>query len=416
MVATDDAGGDDKMEDSCNGNEATTAAALVSQMSAGEPMQVDGDGNFVLPQVDGPIDDLLLEDEEKMNVDEEPASEDASESVGTESAITEEQNANISENIQTEESAVKEKSDVKDEEATTADVPESTTTSQIVKTEDVDNNTSVPDEIPMETNDNDAELPSEKEIKDLIVNDVKEIKTELPLVQSSVEASSEQTPLADTASSSAMEIDGSQQDEKKQKNVKNESSSETEKPLASEDLLTEDTDTSHLPQGDTQKVEKLKDEITELETDLPTESSLVKLNDTDESMVTDNSTSTPADNVTAPAVTPSVQMKLEPNNEPMEQEKLPDLPISSVNGVAVPVEKEIEKVHTPIKVEMKDDLAVQKRENQKQDKINDARSETGDDSTALTTLATAALGSAEPTIKVKNEQVHSINFLYYCIK
>ena len=52
MVATDDGGaGDGKVEDSCNGNEATTAAALVSQMGAGEPMQVDGDGNFVIPQV-----------------------------------------------------------------------------------------------------------------------------------------------------------------------------------------------------------------------------------------------------------------------------------------------------------------------------------------------------------------------------
>lgn len=403
MVATDDsAGGDDKMEDSCNGNEATTA--LVSQMSTGEPMQVDGDGNFVLPQVDGPIDDLLLEGEEKMDVDEEPASENASESAGTESA---EQNVNASENIQ--ESTTKEKIDVKEEEATTA---ESIIASQTKKAE-VDN-PSISDEVSMETGDNDAKLPSEKEVKTPVVDDIKVIKSELPLVQSSAEASSEQTSLAD-ATNPAMEVDRTEQNENIQKNTKSESFSGNEKLLASENLLTDDTDASHPPQDDTSKVEKMKDEIAELETDLPTESSLVKSNDADESIVTDNSTSTPADNVTASTVTSNVQIKLEPNDESMEQDKLPDLPISSINGVATPLEKETEKVHSPMKMEIKDDLAVQKRENQKQEKINDARSETGDDSTALTTLATAALGSAEPAMKVKNEQVDSINFLCYFI-
>lgn len=420
MVATDDgAGGDDKMEDSCNGNEATTAAALVSQMGAGEPMQVDGDGNFVLPQVDGPIDDLLLEDEEKMDVDEEPASENANESASTESAITE-QNASTSEIIQAEESAAKKETIIKEEipakeeiaakneNEVTVNLPESITADQItLKVEDV-SNPPAGDEVSMETNDNVTELPNEKEIKDPIVNDV--IKSELPL-QSSAEASSEQVPPADAATS-AMEIDETQQDENIQiKNIKNELS-ENEKSLTSEDILTEDTDASHPPQDDTQKVEKLKDEITKLETALPIESSPVKLNDADEPMINDNNTSTSADNVMAPTVTPSIQMKLEPNDEPPEQDKLSDLPISSINGVAAPLEKEIEKIHIPMKMEVKEDLAVQKRENQKQEKVNDTRSETGDDSTALTTLATAALGSAEPAMKVKNEQVDYINFLH----
>lgn len=397
MVATDDsAGGDDKMEDSCNGNEATTAAALVSQMSTGEPMQVDGDGNFVLPQVDGPIDDLLLEGEEKMDVDEEPASENASESAGTESATTE-QNVSASENIQ--ESTVKEEVDIKDEEET-ANFPKSNIASQAKKTED--DNPPVGDEVSMETND--AKLPSKKEKKDPIVDDVKVIKSESPLVQSSAETSSEQTPLADVANPT-MEIDGTEQD----KNTKNQSFSKNEKPLAaSESLLTEDA--SHPPQDDTLKIEKMKDEIAELETDLPTESSLVKSNDADEPIITDNSTS--ADNITTPA-TSNVQIKLEPNDESTEQDKLPDLPISSINGVATPLEKQMEKVHTPMKMEIKDDLALLKRESQKQEKINDTRSETGDDSTALTTLATAALGSAEPAMKVKNEQVDFIKFFYY---
>lgn len=418
MVAADDSAGDDKIEDSCNGNEATTAAALVSQMSAGEAMQVDGDGNFVLPQVDGPIDDLLLEGEEKMDVDEEPASENASESVGTESTVVTEQNINTSENIEADESAAKEEIAVKNKEAMTADLSESTTsiTNQTKKIED---NPPVGDEVPIETNTDDAELPSEKEKNpELIVNEVK-VKSELPLVQSSAEASSEQTLLTDVANPTT-EIDKTQdkQDENIQIKIKKELVSENEKSVVSENLLTEDTDASHPPDDDTQKIEKMKDEITEPEIDLPAESSFVKLNDTDESMITDNSPSTPADNVIAPVVTPIVQMKLEPDDEHMEEDKLPDLPISSINGVAASLEKEMEKVHTPMKIEMKDDLAVSKRENLKQEKVNDARSETGDDSTALTTLATAALGSAEPAMKIKNEQVDSINFyiVYYYFK
>ncbi|XP_012527605.1 host cell factor isoform X2 [Monomorium pharaonis] len=400
MVATDDgAGGDDKVEDSCNGNEATTAATLVSQMGAGDAMQVDGDGNFVLPQVDGPIDDLLLEGEEKMDADEEPTSENATESTGTESAVTSEQNVNTSENVQAEESTVKEEIDIKNEDETTADLPESIAASQ-VKKDDVDN-PSVDDEVPMETSADDAELPNEKE-KDSksTVSDTKVIKSELPLVQSPAEASSEQTSLADVVNPTT-EIDETQRDENNQVK-KAESCSEKEKSQTSENLLTEDSDVSHPPQDDSQKIEKIKEEITDMDTDLPAESSPIKSNDADEAMLIDNNTSSP-ENVRAP-VTPNIQVKLEDDEPPKEQDKLTDLPLSSINGVAAPVEKEIEKIHTPTKMEIKEELAISKRDNLKQEKINEARSETGDDSTALTTLATAALGSAEPAIKVKNEQ------------
>lgn len=411
MVATDDgAGGDDKMEDSCNGNEATTAAALVSQMSAGEPMQVDGDGNFVLPQVDGPIDDLLLEDEEKMDVDEEPTAENATESSNTESAEVTEQNVDTPANIQTEESAVKNVAE-KNEEAPTADLPESITTSKTEKSKDVDDSP-VDDKAAMETNTDNSELPSEKEeMKDSqSVVDIKVTKSELPLVQSAAEASSEQTSLTDVVNPTT-EIDETQQvKDSLVKDIKCESISENEKSLISENL-TEDTDTSHQPQDDTQKIE-IKDEIEDLESDLPTESSFIKSNEDDEPMITDNSTSIAADNIITPVIIPTIQMKSEPEDEFMKHEQaiLPDLPISSINGVAAPVEKE--KVHTPMKMEIKDDFVISKKENlqrEKQEKINDARSETGDDSTALTTLATAALGSAEPTMKIKNEQVDFIN-------
>jgi len=424
MVATDDsAGGDDKMEDSCNGNEATTAAALVSQMGAGEPMQVDGDGNFVLPQVDGPIDDLLLEDEEKMDVDEEPAAENATESSNAESAEVTEQNVDVSENIQTEESAVKKVAEAreKNEEATTADLPESITTSETEKVEDVDHS-SVDDKAAMVIKADDSELSSEKEEmknSQSIVDDEKVIKSELPLVQSAVEASSEQTSLTDVVNPTT-EIDETQQDKDSLvKDIKCESLSENEKSLISENL-TEDTNASHQPQDDTTQKIEIKDEIEDLDSDLPTENSLIKSNEDDEPMITDNNTSIAADNVITPVIIPTIQMKSEPEDEFIKHEQaiLPDLPISPINGVAAPVEKEMEKVHTPMKMEIKDDFVISKKENlqrEKQEKINDARSETGDDSTALTTLATAALGSAEPTMKIKNEQVDFINCLYHFI-
>ncbi|KAL6265250.1 hypothetical protein P5V15_002032 [Pogonomyrmex californicus] len=391
MVADDGATSDDKIEDSCNGNEATTAAALVSQMGADDSMQVDGDGTtFILPQVDGPIDDLLLEDEEKMDVDEEPASENAPESAGVdESTAVTEQNVDTTENVQTEESTIKEDVTANKEEeeeaaaaAATTDPSESTTTStnQILKIEDA------------------------KEINDSkpIVDEVKVTKSELPLVQSLTESSSEQTSLVNDTNS-AMEIDAIiKQDENNQvKNIKKELSEN--EPPEFENVPIEDTDALH-PQSDIQKDDKIKDEIANSEADLPTESSLMKSDDVDEPMITDNST-TSTDNVMTPVVTPNIQMKLEPNDESMTKEnKLTDIPLSSVNGVAASLEKEMEKVHSSTKIEMKDELSASKRENQKQEKINDARSETGDDSTALTTLATAALGSAEPAIKVKNEQ------------
>ncbi|XP_072748249.1 host cell factor isoform X2 [Anoplolepis gracilipes] len=403
MVTADDGtGGDDKMEDSCNGNEATTAAALVSQMSAGESMQVDGDGNFVLPQVDGPIDALLSEDEEKMDLDEEPGpSESATESANIdESAAITEQDVNIqAENVQTEESTIKEES-IMSEEATT-DLSESITpaaASEVPK--EAPDNLSA-DDLPIETN-ADTELnEKEVEVKPLI-DEAKMTKSDLPLP---AETSSEQTTLVDITNSTVIKIDEAQQDENSQaKDVKLEPCSEDEKLLATENVSAED-----LPKDETQE-KKVKNENAEPEIDLPAESSLAKSEDSSEPMITDDSALTPAVNVTpvtTPAVVPSVQMKLEPTDEPMEQDKSSDLPISSINGVALPLEKETEsmaKVHAPVKIEVKDELVSSKRENFKQDKLNDARSETGDDSTALTTLATAALGSAESPIKIKNEQ------------
>lgn len=424
MVATDDgAGGDDKVDDSCNGNEATTAAALVSQMGAGEPMQVDGDGNFVLPQVDGPTDILLSEDEEngKIDLDEEPAPENATESTVDEpSAAVEQDNVDATESIHTEEPVVKE--EVAPE--ATSDCPKSSTAAVGSETpEETESATANPPDEPMDISAEDAHLLCEKETKNLdspSVDEAKATKSEISSAQSPAQVTSEQIPSNDvTNSTETVKIE--QNDNNEIKDVKNELHlSENEKSPAPEDSkLSDESSMPRLSQSEAQETTSDKDEVTEPKANLPAETTLVKSNDIGES--TDSAlpaldVNTPVTTST-PVVAPNVQIKLESADEPMEQEKFPDLPISSINGIAAPLEKEMnepaQKLHTPIKIEIKEDSAVPKKDGLKQEKINDTRStETGDDSTALSTLASAALGSAESPVKVKNEQVSYINYPY----
>jgi len=411
MVATDDGtGGDDKMEDSCNGNEATTAAALVSQMSAGETMQVDSDGNFVLPQVDGPIDFLLSEDEEKTDIDEEPTENTTESTVDRSTGL--EQDINIAENVHTEESTVKEETAAS--EVATTDPPESITAANEAseETEGIIDNPSVDDRANMDVSADSAELTSEKteDLNNSLVEETKAVKSDLCSAQSPVETEPEQTSL--DVADPMTEINETEDESNQTKNTKAESHLENVKSPMSQDLPVDNTGASHLTQDEISE-KKNKNEIAESKTNLLTESSsLVKPESMEESMNTDDSTLTPEDLINTTPVTTSVAMPLksEPIEESVRQTKLPDLLTSSVNGVATLLEKETEtlqKIFAPVKMETKDELG-SKRENLKQEKVNDARSETGDDSTALTTLATAALGSAEP-VKVKNEQV---NFFY----
>ncbi|XP_011135746.2 host cell factor [Harpegnathos saltator] len=431
MVATDDgAGGDGKVEDSCNGNEATTAAALVSQMGAGEPMQVDGDGNFVLPQVDGPTDILLSEDEEndKIDLDENPAPENASESAVDEPTPMEQDDVNAAESIHAEEPVVKEEKEEEAAAEATADLPEDIPATDQVpeETDGATDNPPTDEETPVDTNvGTKAELPDEKEIDidNTLPDEVKVEKSELPFVQSpatQAPAEVEEVPLTNVADSAEPKSENQEdhQDENNEtKSMKAEYLSDNEKSPAPEAPPPVEDSVPQLPKEEAEEIEKIKDEAVEPEANLPTEKadiSLVKSEDADEPMVTDSALPvTDVDQlpVTTPVVTPNVPAKSEPADEPMEpiepmeQDKFSDLPISSINGVAASLEKEAEspqKIHTPIKIDIKEDNAISKRDSLKQEKINDARSD--DDSTALSTLASAALGSTETSVKVKTEQ------------
>ncbi|XP_078049562.1 host cell factor isoform X1 [Augochlora pura] len=398
MVATDDTGaGDGKIDNSCNGSEATTAAALVSQMGAGETMQVVGNGDFVIPQMDGQADILLSEDEEtdKMDVDEDPATEEQEEITPTvESAELEEDiGATTTDDVHIEES------DAKHPETSEAasEVPVSTSTTEELQMEPEPSIDSQPDEseIPEEAT-NDAEPVTESNMPTVTNSSLDEtqIKTEISATPEPMG-----TPLEDTSMPDA--VDPSENEETEQ--IEHNDVKDYEKSPASEHLSPEDS-ASQFSLDDSQDAVKAKDEDSEPSMDLPEEnSSMEKLEDNDESMAAESSM-TPADvniPVTTPIVTPDI--KLEQPDEPMEQAKMPEPVISSTSSVS-PSEKEMDvpKPMIPIKIEAKEEPV--KKETLKQDKLSDSRSESGDDSTALTTLATAALGSAEQPVKIKTEQ------------
>ncbi|XP_043519342.1 host cell factor 1 isoform X1 [Frieseomelitta varia] len=403
MVSTDDGGaGDSKMEDSCNGDETTTAAALVSQMGAGETMQIDRDGNFLIPQVDGPVDLLLSDDDDesdKIDLTENPVLENQEDSQVADSASMEQDtDATSAEAVNMDESSMKETS-----LEGAPELPVSTSATEDMPVDPEPSVDAQPDEneIPIEVS-NDSETVNETDMQDVNEASAEEaqVKPEISSMQDPIEASSEEASMPD-----AMELPENDESEQIENNdiklmAVDTYSSEPEKPSVPEHLSTEDS-LSQLSQEENQVLEKIKNEAAESTTDPPEGTPMEILEDNDEPMITDScSTST---TVNIPITTSIMQIKLEQSDEPMKQDKIAEPPTSSINNVTI-LEKEmdIQKPVVPIKMEIKDEVI--KKENLKQEKLNGTRAENGDDSTALTTLATAALGSAEQPMKIKAEQ------------
>ncbi|XP_076761293.1 host cell factor isoform X4 [Xylocopa sonorina] len=405
MVSADDGGaGDNKMEDSCNGDETTTAAALVSQMGAGESMQIDREGNFLIPQVDGPAD-LLLSDDDEEN-DKIDLAEDSALENQEESQVEDSTNMEQDTDAAPTEAVHMEDSSMKDPEVSSETAPELPVSSTSAEDTPVDPEPSIdvqPDEneMPTEvTNEPEAANESDMQIMNRTSTEEAQTKTEMSSIQDPIEASSEDASMPD-----AMELPENEESEQ----IENSSmkimamdtyTSDAAKSSVPEHLSPEDS-ISQLSQEDNQVVEKIKDEATEPSIDLPEGTPMETLEDNDEPMVTDTCL-TPA-NVNIPITTSIMQIKLEQPDEPMKQDKIPEPPTSSISAVAV-LEKEMDivKPAVPVKMEIKEESI--KKENLKQEKMNGSRTENGDDSTALTTLATAALGSAEQPMKIKAEQ------------
>ncbi|CAK9826153.1 Host cell factor [Anthophora retusa] len=398
MVSADDGGaGDGKIEDSCNGDETTTAAALVSQMGAGESMQIDRDGNFLIPQVDGPADLLLSDDDEendKIDLAEDPALENQEESQVADSANMEQDaDAAPAEAVHMEESSVK---DPETSSEGASELPVSTSTAEDIPIDQEPPVDAQPDEneIPIEVaNESESVNESEMQMISNASSEEAQIKAEMSNIQDPVEASSEEASMPD-----AMELPENDENEQIEENTEikliamDTYTSDAEKSSAPEDSI------SQLSQEDNQVMEKIKDEPT---LDVPEETPMETLEDNDEPMVTESCLTTT--NVNIPITTSIMQIKLEQSDEPMKQDPIPEPPTSTISTVAI-LEKEmdIQKPVVPVKMEIKEESI--KKESLKQEKMNGTRAENGDDSTALTTLATAALGSAEQPMKIKPEQ------------
>ncbi|CAL7936581.1 unnamed protein product [Xylocopa violacea] len=405
MVSADDSGaGDNKMEDSCNGDETTTAAALVSQMGAGESMQIDREGNFLIPQVDGPADLLLSDDDEendKIDLAEDSALENQEESQVEDSANMEQDTDTApTEAVHMEDSSMK---DAEVSSETASELPISTTSAEDAPIDPEPSIDAQPDEneIPAEvTNESEPANESDMQIMNRASTEEAQTKTEMSSIQDPIEASSEDASMPD-----AMELPENEESEQIENSgmkimAMDTYTSDAEKSSVPEHLSPEDS-ISQLSQEDNQIAEKIKVEATEPSIDLPEGTPMETLEDNDEPMVTD-ACLTPA-NVNIPITTSIMQIKLEQPDEPMKQDKIPEPPTTSISAVAV-LEKEMDivKPAVPVKMEIKEEAI--KKENLKQEKMNGTRTENGDDSTALTTLATAALGSAEQPMKIKAEQ------------
>ncbi|XP_047369009.1 host cell factor 1 isoform X1 [Vespa velutina] len=409
MVTTDDVTeSDGKTEDSCNGNEATTAAALVSQMTGGESMQVDGEGNFVIPQVDGPSDIVLSEDENnKADLEEEPTPESQDEQPAADPQEMEQDvGSAVTENISMEMSPVK-------ETEPSAETACETSTSAMVDEElPIDSKEKIT-EVQMESTEstNETDIPNESDIQINAPSEEMQIKHDIAAEQQPVR---EITPEESVTATLVEPVDNNKSEQDTNNELKSmtfDSYSSEEKPLSSEHISAEDNilHQSHISPDENQEIENVKSDINESEGGeiLKKTSPIENTPDEDEPMLTDNSLQETHVNVhvVTPVIPTELQVKLEESDESMERDKTPDVSVSNINGIAsVLKESDVsQKPMTPVKVEVKDEH-ITKRDNVKQEKVHSNRSESGDDSTALTTLATAALGSAEPPVKMKNEQ------------
>lgn len=211
MVAAEDpAGGDEKIDDGCNGSEG----------GADEPMQVDGEGSFIIPQVDGAADIFLSEDEENKAAesDGEPTVENAEDPPAEEESQAMEQDdapASADETSQAEESSTKETETSLSESATVnVDLDTSAPADSNVEPENVTDREANSSEAAAEGT-SEPEPPSES---DMQVDADPAAEEDSAKMEASAEQKSEDIP----------EASGSKKEESKEKS-KEESKKEDEK-------------------------------------------------------------------------------------------------------------------------------------------------------------------------------------------
>ncbi|XP_066591265.1 host cell factor isoform X2 [Prorops nasuta] len=414
MVTTDDGSCDDKLEDSCNGNEAAaTAAALVSQMTGAEPMQVDGDGSFIIPQVDGPMDILLSEDEsESAALDGDPTPENE-EAVNDSVEDPRETEQNISSAITSESTHVEETSSKEVEQATdSVDHSESTDATHDETHAPMDSTEGEADNFQEQSsikNDRDAESAGDVDDNSVEVKSLEKVDS-MDNLETEQNLENLREKISDAMTDTLMNIESDGTEESmKSATVNNSSQDSQEKPILNE-LSSENNVLSQLQAADDESddIVKIKLETTDSQNDVPkSDTSMEKLDNKDEPMITDTGLSLIDLHVPVSSTAAAeMHMKFEqPDEQLMEEEKIPEVSNSTVNGVAS-LEKSVNvsKQNIPIKMETSDGLDTNSNKDDMKEMVNnDAQANTGDDSTALTTLATAALGSAEQSVKFKSE-------------
>ncbi|XP_034936133.1 host cell factor [Chelonus insularis] len=376
FMVTDDTG-DEKAEDSCNGNEATTTAALVSQLSAGEPMQVDGDGNFVIPQVDGPVDILSSDDEgEDPKVEEESTMQQSTASPDPPQQDNQELEQDVNPSITEDAPQIEESTEKEDRNQ--ENVEKITEESEDIAEGEGNS------EVPMEASEPD--LPSESDMQ-IVSNAPSEcsLKSELSELQptESIDNKTESDNLEDKLETECEDKlnDSEVVQETEEKELKN--------------SLNETREEKDKIGDDNEEVEKLETPLTSIDNDveMSRESSLqAKADPESESMDVD----VPIKIEAAPSPpTPVKQTKIPmETEEPISEKNPPATTVANGRVTAEPDTDSLQKSNAIIKPEVKEEP---KKEISKTEKENDCRE--NDDSTALTTLATAALGSAEQPVK-----------------
>ncbi|CAD6244143.1 GSCOCG00013267001-RA-CDS [Cotesia congregata] len=435
-----DDGADEKAEDSCNGNEATTTAALVSQLTAGEAMQVDGDGNFVIPQVDGP-GDIFSDDDDTPEANDEPEMEQSEEAADPPSQSEAQENQEAEQEVdqaitedapQVEEAAAKEEPELEKNLDT--------------ETEEADAASAC--ETPMEASEPD--LPSESDMQ-IVSNAPSESSLKSELSEStqpteSIEASSKNEP-EDKLEAETEDKPNVEDSETLQEEIKPETDLTTETPATeAEEKDNHDSDGDNEFENLNAAIQEEMNKAMETESSPMADKSEPEVPmDVDEPSVKlepEAPVASPvADRVPSPAAAPSpvaspvarvASPVVAPVASPVAKVPSPvasprvESPVARIPSPEARVPSPISQAPTPmtpilaaasplaqsplgqIKTEAMDQSAAKEPTPPptptalpKIEKENNSRE--ADDSTALTTLATAALGSAEQSVKVKAE-------------
>ena len=416
MIGDDPSSTDDKIDDSCNGNEAAATAALVSQLTAGEPMQIDSEGNFVIPQVDGAYDLLTSDEEEDAETPEvnETTQADSMDGDSQDTEMAGPASADDEQSVEEDPAKVEEREERESTDA--ADSMDAKATGSVSASGETESAAELDNQSSDITADglSEAEPPSDGDmqiisnppsaeasvksetsaqpvIEPLPVPEKVEIEAKVDNLENGEKAETVEKGEEEKKAEEEKEPEIEEKEEKteiKEKGEKEETKAEVDNTIGADDLekVKETREKSD--------AEALLDALEDQSFESTDEKNIENVEGVDE-------TKTGVKRQSLGNVATPEQIKAEPTQEPMDEDR--DEEKSVTNGDE-PVECELEALQKAMsKEEIKEDKTTVKKEVIKEE--NESRRETNDDSTALSTLATAALGSAEQPVKVKAELV-----------